>query len=87
MVLPPEFWPLVEMMQAYFPAGLFDGLPVALIRMLAGDQCGDVLGLPPSDWTKTLIDAGAVIDQFIPRADPRSPRRIAHGSQHPGVTR
>jgi squalene cyclase len=65
--------PLVEMMQSYFPGIGLDGLPIALIRTLAGDQCSDLIGLPPADWTKQLIDAGTLLDQLIPRADPRSP--------------
>ncbi len=65
--------PLVEMMQSYFPGIGLDGLPIALIRTLAGDQCSDLLGLPPADWTRQLIDAGTLLDQFIPRGDPRAP--------------
>lgn len=63
---------LVGMMQAYFPAPL-DGLPIALIRALTGEHCGDLLGLPKSDWTRTLVDTATLVDRFIPRADPRDP--------------
>jgi hypothetical protein len=56
--------PLVEMMQTYFPGKAFDGLPIALVRTLAGDHCADLLGLPASDWTRTLISAGTAVDQL-----------------------
>ncbi|MFO0598861.1 MAG: oxygenase MpaB family protein [Myxococcaceae bacterium] len=62
---------LVEMMQSYFPGDALDGFPNALIRTLAGDHCADLLGVPPADWTRAVIDAGVVIDQFVPR-DPNS---------------
>ena len=65
--------PLVEMMQSYFPGDAFDGFPVALIRALSGDHCADLLGLPPADWTRRVLDTATVIDEWIPRGDPRSP--------------
>lgn len=63
---------LVDMMQSYFPGDALDGFPIALIRTLSGDHCADLLGLPKADWTRAVIDAGTMIDQFIPR-DPNSP--------------
>ena len=58
--------PLLQMMQDYIPGVAFDGLPVAVIRHLAGEQCADLLGLPQADWTRVLLDAalelGAVLE-------------------------
>lgn len=64
--------PLVELMQSYFPGEVLDGFPIALIRALSGDHCADLLGLPQADWTRQLLDAATVIDEWIPRGDPRS---------------
>jgi squalene cyclase len=61
--------PLVELMESYFPGTPLDGLPVALIRALAGDVCGDLLGLPPSDWTRHLIHAGTELDEWLPHSN------------------
>lgn len=65
--------PLVELMQSYFPGELLDGFPIALIRALAGDHCADLLGLPAADWTRQLLDAATVVNEWIPRGDSRSP--------------
>jgi hypothetical protein len=65
--------PLIEMMQSYFPGDALDGFPIALVRALAGDHCADLLGLPAGDWTRQLLDAATVVDEWIPRGDPRSP--------------
>lgn len=65
--------PLVAMMQDYFPGTALDGFPIALIRTLAGDHCADLLGLPPSDWTRALVDGATLVDQLIPQSDTRSP--------------
>ena len=65
--------PLVEMMQSYFPGDAFDGFPIALVRALAGDHCADLLGLPPGDWTRQVLDAATVISEWIPQGDSRSP--------------
>lgn len=61
--------PLVGMMESYFPGAPLDGIPTALIRTLAGDVCADLLGLPPSDWTRHLITAGTELDDWLPRVD------------------
>ncbi len=61
---------LVDMMQEFFTrdAPILDGLMPTVIRYLAGDQCGDLLGLPPADWTITLVDAfRGVTDLFQDR--------------------
>ena len=65
--------PLLELMQSYFPGDALDGFPVALVRALAGDHCADLLGLPEADWTRQLLDAATVLDEWIPRGDSRSP--------------
>jgi hypothetical protein len=49
--------PLVAMMQDYFPGRALDGLPIALVRHLAGDHCADLLGLPKTDWILLLTEA------------------------------
>jgi hypothetical protein len=56
---------LVGLMQSYFPGALFDGLPVALIRTLAGDHCAALLGLPPADWSSQLIAAGTFLEGLL----------------------
>lgn len=50
---------LLEMMQTFFTRGRLDGLAPTLVRFLAGDRCADLLGLPPADWTRTLVSIGA----------------------------
>ncbi|MDP3502374.1 MAG: oxygenase MpaB family protein [Myxococcales bacterium] len=61
---------LIEMMQQYFPGDAFDGFPVALVRLLAGDHCADLLGLPPADWTKHVIDVVAELETWLTAGDP-----------------
>ncbi len=46
---------LVEMMQYYVPGDLLDGVPVTMIRYFLGDPVGDILGVPPADATKVLV--------------------------------
>jgi squalene cyclase len=74
--------PLVEMMQSYFSGKAVDGLPVALIRTLAGDACADLLGLPPSDWTRQLIDAAKVVDEFFPQESASPTARLFAYATH-----
>lgn len=62
--------PLVELMQSYFPGTALDGFPVAMIRLLSGDHCADLLGLPPSDWTKHVIDIMAELETYLTAGDP-----------------
>lgn len=64
---------VVGMMQDYFPGEAFDGFPIALVRTLAGDHCADLLGLPPGDWTRFVLDAGTALDEWIPRGAPDAP--------------
>ncbi len=56
---------LVEMMQSYFPGGVLDSVPTALIRQLAGDRCADLLGLPARNWTSLLVDVGEHLDAAL----------------------
>lgn len=65
--------PLVGMMEAYFPGTPLDGIPNALIRTLAGDVCADLLGLPPADWTRHIINAATTVDDWLPRLDDKDP--------------
>ena len=62
--------PLVELMQDYFPGKALDGMPVAMIRLLSGDFCADLLGLPKADWTKHVIDVMAELDTYFTAGDP-----------------
>jgi squalene cyclase len=50
---------LVDTMQELFTREIdhLDGLTPTLIRHLAGDRCGDLLGLPPADKTRVFIGA------------------------------
>jgi squalene cyclase len=56
---------LVKMQQAFLPGHLFDGLPVSLMRELAGDHCADLLGLPRADWTRRLVHAATELDDVF----------------------
>jgi hypothetical protein len=58
---------LIAFMQKYLPGRAFDGLPVSMMRELAGDHCADLLGLPPSGWTRRIVHAAAEIDDFFGR--------------------
>ena len=61
---------LVELMQErYFPGTALDGVPVALIRYLAGDHCGDLLGLPSTDDARLLIEASEIIESLVELGD------------------
>ncbi|MEY4576857.1 MAG: hypothetical protein RL701_1560, partial [Pseudomonadota bacterium] len=60
---------LVHMMQDYFPGRALDGLPVALVRYLAGDHCADLLGLPRTDWTLLLVEAAYGLDKILDQVD------------------
>jgi squalene cyclase len=48
---------LIELMQQAVPGRALDGIPVALVRRLAGDHAADLLGLPRADWTTVLLNA------------------------------
>ncbi|HKU40765.1 MAG TPA: oxygenase MpaB family protein, partial [Polyangiales bacterium] len=54
--------PLIEMMQSYFPGRILDGMPIALVRHLAGDHCADLLGLPKTDCVLLLVEGVQVYD-------------------------
>jgi hypothetical protein len=49
----------LDLMRELLPDDPIDGLPAALVRDLAGDECADLLGVPPADWTSLLVDAAA----------------------------
>lgn len=57
--------PLIQMIQDFIPGQILDGIPVALVRHLAGDHCADLLALPPSDWTRLLIDAADDLEPVL----------------------
>ncbi len=57
--------PLVELMQGYFPGTALDGLPVSMIRYLAGDHCADLLGLPRADLSAQLIHAADGLEHLL----------------------
>lgn len=52
---------LVELMQEFFTRDHFLGLTPTLVRFLAGDQCADVCGIAPSDWTRAFVSETAWI--------------------------
>ena len=56
---------LVSMMSRYLPGRAFDGLPVSMMRELAGDHCADLLGLPSAGWTRRIVHAAADIDGWL----------------------
>lgn len=67
--------PLIELMQQYFPGTELDGFPVALVRLLSGDHCADLLGLPQADWTKHVIDIVAELETWLTAGDPNEVAR------------
>jgi len=77
--------PLVELMQGYFPGTALDGFPVAMIRLLSGDHCGDLLGLPPSDWTKNVVEIMAELERYLTAGDPNEVSRRLIDSMMFGV--
>ncbi len=74
--------PLIEMMQEYFPGEWMDGLPVALVRHLAGDACADLLGLPGTDWTGLLLAAGERVESLLSEGSERALARVAADATH-----
>jgi squalene cyclase len=63
---------LVAMMQRFLPGSAFDGLPVAMLRDMAGDHCADLLSLPRANWTRRIVHAAADIDAFFGSSDHHS---------------
>jgi hypothetical protein len=55
----------LELMRDLLPHTPLDGLPDALVRHLAGDQCADLLGVPRADWTVLLVDAATRLTRFV----------------------
>jgi hypothetical protein len=53
---------LVDLMQQAVPGRAFDGIPLALVRRLAGDHAADLLGLPRADWTTVLLNVKGAVD-------------------------
>lgn len=56
---------LVGMMQEFFTRNHFKGLTPTLVRFLAGDQCADVLGVAPSDWTRAFVSETAHVLDWL----------------------
>ncbi|MCU1283024.1 MAG: hypothetical protein JWM53_6570, partial [bacterium] len=63
---------LVELMRSFLPGHALDGLPVAMMRDLAGDHCADLLSLPRAGWTRRIVDAAADIDGWLGTSDTHS---------------
>ncbi len=63
---------LVKMMQSFLPGRAFDGLPIAMMRELAGDHCADLLSLPPAGWTRRLVHAAEDVDKLLGKGDEHS---------------
>lgn len=74
--------PLLELMQSYLPGRAFDGVPAALVRHLAGDHCADLLGLPATDWPRTLLDVALELGGALAHVDPTHGRSrlLAHAT-------
>ena len=64
---------LIGLMRTFGPAPLGD-MPAALIRFLAGDYCGDLLGVPHPNWNRFVFEAGVVAGRIV---DPFSGHSIA----------
>jgi hypothetical protein len=74
--------PLLSMLQQSFPGQVLPGLPVAMIRYLAGDRCADVLGLPPTNWTLQALRAAERLGPILKGLDveAKALRRFGHGT-------
>jgi hypothetical protein len=46
---------LIDMMKHMTPGNAFDGMPSTLMRYLLGDATADLLGVPPSDWSRVVL--------------------------------
>ncbi|QRK12026.1 DUF2236 domain-containing protein [Archangium violaceum] len=46
---------LIELIEHIIPGNIFDGLGRTLIRHLVGDSTAELIAVPPSDWTKSLM--------------------------------
>jgi len=63
---------LTKMMSSFLPGRAFDGLPVAMMRELAGDHCADLLSLPSAGWTRRIVHAAEEIDGWLGHGDDHS---------------
>jgi squalene cyclase len=73
---------LLKMMQLHLP-DTFDGIPVAILRFLAGNYCADLLDVPRVDWTQVLLQAGGRFSQLLRRGSHQGrfaemTRRVSH---------
>jgi uncharacterized protein (DUF2236 family) len=46
---------LLKLLEHITPGNIFDGMPVALMRHLMGDETADLLAVPKADWTRLLM--------------------------------
>jgi hypothetical protein len=63
---------LVGMMAKFLPGRTLDGLPIAMMRELAGDHCADLLGLPQAGWTRRIVHAAEEIEGWLGTGDDHS---------------
>jgi hypothetical protein len=63
---------LIGMMQKYLPGRAFDGLPIAMMRELAGDHCADLLSMPNAGWTRRIVHAAEEIEGWLGTSDHHS---------------
>jgi len=57
----------LDVMSNALPGIEFDGIGPTLVRHLAGERCADLLGIPPSDWTKILVESSPVVATILGR--------------------
>lgn len=62
-----------------FMPGLLQTMPATQIRWFAGDRAADVLGLPPGDWTASVIAAANLLDRELHAVEDRSTALSALG--------
>jgi squalene cyclase len=72
---------LIELMQEALEKelllpSLFGGVPVALVRRLAGDHAADLLGIPTADWTSLLLNLGVELNAALNLDDELSRSRL-----------
>lgn len=62
---------VVEYIQETIPLEVLDGLAVSILRKAVGDRLADMLGVPPADWTRLLLqltDGVARIEDILGRS-------------------
>ena len=60
---------LIQLLEHIIPGNLFDGLSSTLVRHLVGDSTAELIAVPPSDWTRSLIKPIQVLGWVMDESD------------------